>query len=47
MYKILEIGGKEYKLEYTIEASLYDECVERLIKFLGKTLGAAEGERAS
>lgn len=40
MYKTLTIGGKEYKLEYTIEASLYDECIERLINFLGKTLGA-------
>lgn len=25
MYKVLKIGDKDYKLEYTIEASLYDE----------------------
>lgn len=38
MYKRLQIGTKEYKLEYTIEASLYNECVERMMEFFGKTL---------
>lgn len=42
MYKILNIGGKDYKLEFTIEASLYGECTEKLINFMGKTMGAAE-----
>lgn len=28
--KILEIDGKDYKLEYTIEASLYEDCTERV-----------------
>lgn len=28
--KILEIDGKDYKLEYTMEASLYEECTERV-----------------
>lgn len=37
MYKILTIGGQDYKLEYTVEASLYEEGIERLIGFLGKT----------
>lgn len=37
MYKILPIGGKDYKLEYTIEASLYGDCTESLIDFIGKT----------
>ena len=41
MYKILPIGGKEYKLEYTVEASLYDDCIEKLITFLGNTVGSA------
>ena len=37
MYSVLTIGGKEYRLEYTIEASLYDECTEKLISFMDKT----------
>lgn len=45
MYKILTIGGKEYKLEYTIEASLYDECTERLINFFGNTMGIANADQ--
>ena len=28
MYKTLTIGGNDYKLEYTIEASLYADCVK-------------------
>ena len=27
MYKVLKIGEKEYHLEYTVEASLYADCV--------------------
>lgn len=27
MYKCLEINGEEYKLEYSIEASLYADCI--------------------
>ena len=34
MYKILTIGGEDYKLEYTIEAALYSDCVAKLSKFL-------------
>lgn len=30
MYKILKIGGKDYKLEYSIEASLYADCTANL-----------------
>ena len=40
MYKILPIGGKDYKLEYTVEASLYSDCITELREFLGKTSGA-------
>lgn len=42
MYKVLPIGGKEYKLEYTIEAALYENCVSELMEFFAKSLGAAD-----
>ena len=28
MYKLLKIENKEYKLEYTVEASLYEDCTQ-------------------
>ena len=31
MYKIIKIEGKDYKLEYGIEASLYGDCAEKII----------------
>lgn len=31
MYKALTIGGNEYRLEYSIEASLYADCVTSLM----------------
>lgn len=40
MYKILTIGGREYRLEYTMEAALSNECVETLVNFVGKTVAA-------
>lgn len=40
MYKVLTIGGKDYRLEYTIEAALYKDGVDRLVDFLGGTFGA-------
>ena len=39
MYKVFPIGGKDYKLEFTIEASLYDECTEKLIEFMQTVSG--------
>lgn len=39
--KLLNIGGKEYKIEFTIEASLYDGCTE---KVTGLMLKIAEAE---
>lgn len=42
MYKIITVDGKDYKLEYTIEAALYKDCTEKLITFMGQTLGTAE-----
>lgn len=44
MYKILSIGGKEYKLEYTVRAALYEECVEKMINLFGSTAGAIKEE---
>lgn len=34
MYKALTIGGKEYHLEYSIEASLYSDCVSSVAGML-------------
>lgn len=41
MYKTLTIGGKEYKLEYTIEAYLCNECIEKISNFSSKVFGGA------
>lgn len=41
MYKVLTIGGKDYRLEYNIEASLYKDGVDRLINFLSGAFGAS------
>ena len=30
MYKVLTIDGEDYKLEFSIEASLYHECIEKI-----------------
>ena len=42
MYKVLTIGGKEYKLEYTMEAALYDEGIEKLVSFMEKAFGGMD-----
>lgn len=42
MYKVLQICGKDYKLEYTVEAALYDDCTTSMLDFLGKTVGMTE-----
>lgn len=34
MYKILDIGGNEYKLEFSIEASLRNECIEKITEIM-------------
>lgn len=44
MYKVLTIGGKDYKLEYTIEAALYKDGVDRLIDFISGFSGV-QGEK--
>ncbi len=40
MYQVLSIGGKDYKLEYTIEAALYQDCIESMMRFFGNVYGA-------
>lgn len=44
MYKVLTIGNKDYRLEYTIEAALYKDGVDRLVEFLGGTVGAKDAD---
>lgn len=34
MYKVLTIGGEDYKVEFTIEASLYKECITAVTDFM-------------
>lgn len=41
MYKIIKIGQQEYKFEFSIEASLYDDCVEGIINYY-KNLAMAQ-----
>lgn len=45
MYKSLNIDGKEYRLEYSIEASLYAECVTTLMDFLSGMDGEDDTEK--
>lgn len=46
MYKVLNIGGKDYHLEYSIEASLYADCVESITDVFGGT-SAEDDEKMS
>lgn len=34
MYKIIKIGGEDYKLEFSIEASLYNDCIEKITNLM-------------
>ena len=45
MYKSLNIDGKEYHLEYSIEASLYADCVTTLMDFLSGMDGEDDTEK--
>lgn len=40
--KVVNISGKDYTFEFTIEASLYDECTERTIGLMHQSAMAAE-----
>lgn len=41
--KIFNIGGEEYKVEFTIEASLYGECIEKITNLMFSIGEASEG----
>lgn len=43
MYKIININGEEYKLEFSVEASLYGECIDRIATLM-MVVANAEGE---
>lgn len=38
----LKIGEKDYKIEYTIEATLCDECVEKITDLMCKSVAAED-----
>jgi hypothetical protein len=38
----MNIGGREYELKYSVEASLYDECVEKTTSIMVKFEEASE-----
>ena len=44
MYRTITIDKKDYKFEYTIEAALYKDGIDRLIEFIGGTFGAQSGK---
>ena len=44
MYSVINIAGEDYKFEYTIEAALYAECVEKLTEFMTE-MQAADQEK--
>ena len=35
MYKVMKIGGKDYKIEFAVEAALYDGCVSSVMELIG------------
>lgn len=44
MYKILNINGNDYKLEYSIEASLYADCVTSITTLMMDIQGATDSK---
>lgn len=47
MYKILNINGNDYKFEFSIEASLYGDCIEKItMLMLNIDAGQTSGEAA-
>lgn len=36
MYKVIKIANKEYRFEFSIEASLYADCAEKIVHFFDK-----------
>lgn len=46
MYKTITIGGEDYKLEYTIEASLYRDGIEKIVDYIVEMSSAENLEDA-
>ena len=42
MYKVLNISGKDYKVEFSVEASLYGECTEKVINLKANFKGISD-----
>lgn len=42
--KVINIGGKDYTFEFTIEASLYDECTEKVVNLMYSMETAKDNE---
>lgn len=40
--KIININGIDYKFEFTIEASLYNECTEKVVGFMASIMEGQE-----
>lgn len=34
MYKVLSINGEDYKFEFSLEASLYNDCIEKITSLM-------------
>lgn len=46
MYKVLKIGSEDYKFEFSIEASLYGDCIEKITGLMMNVeLGQDEASR--
>lgn len=45
MYKIININKKDYKLEYSLEASLYPESTEKLLELISSTDAENENDK--
>lgn len=42
--KTISIGGKDYTIEFTIEASLYNECTEKTVSLMSSMNEAKDNE---
>ena len=34
MYKTIKVDGNDYKLQYSVEAAMYDECTAKVITLM-------------
>jgi hypothetical protein len=45
--KVINIGGKDYTFEFTIEASLYNECTEKVTLLMSNIFEAQSSENVT